>query len=49
MVSAWQMQPESSAAVPIYFPGLGPMLQREQSNVSLICALRLAMIFGHVS
>lgn len=46
MVRALLMHPESSAAVPIYFPGVGPVLQHEQSDVSLIHTLSLAMISG---
>ena len=48
MVSAQQMHPESSVVVPIYFPGVGPVSQCEQSDISLIDALSSAMIFGHI-
>lgn len=48
-VRAQLVHPEPSAAVPIYFPETGPVLQHEQSDVSLIHTLSLAMIFGHVS
>ena len=49
VLHAQQIYPESSDVVPTYSPGVGPVLQHEQSSISYTHTLSLALSFVHAS
>lgn len=49
VLHAQQIYPESSHAILIYSPGVGPALQHEQSSISSAHTLSLALSFVRVS